>query len=123
MRQIEICELMMASHNFSENYAKCLVAATSEDQLAESDRPRDTHGLSPDELSRMEHEMDLLVREFKVIEESHGKNVLNLVVVSAYLKKLLDNARVVRYLSQRQPEILHQFQKLVEARDLSESEN
>jgi hypothetical protein len=123
MRQIEICELMINSHNFSEGYTKCMVTTTGDDQLVDPERPRESHGLTPEELSRMEHEMNLLVREFKVIEESHGKNVLNLVVVSGYLKKLLDNARVVRYLSQRYPEILHQFQKLAEARDLNDSAN
>ena len=68
----------------------------------------------------MEHEMAMLGREFKVLEESHGKNVLNLVVVIGYLKRLLDSARIVRYMSQRHPEILSQFQKLVELRNLTE---
>lgn len=93
MRQIEIAELMCASHNFSHNYAKCLVTTTPSDQFVEGERARDTHGLTPDEISRMEHEMALLGREFKVLEESHGRNVLNLVVVIGYLKLLLDSAR------------------------------
>jgi len=120
MRQIEIAELMCASHNFSHNYAKCLVTTTPADQLVEGERARDTHGLTPDEISRMEHEMALLGREFKVLEESHGKNVLNLVVVIGYIKQLLDSARVVRHLSQVHPEILTQFQKLAELRNLVE---
>jgi hypothetical protein len=120
MRQIEIAELMCASHNFSQNYAKCLVATTPADQLVAGEQSREFTGLTPDEISRMEHEMSLLGREFKVLEESHGKNVLNLVVVIGYLKQLLDSARVVRYLSQRHPEILSQFQKLAELRNLAE---
>ena len=47
----------------------------------------------------MYHESRLLVRELKAIEESHGKNVLNLVIVTGFLRKLMDNARVVRLLS------------------------
>lgn len=50
-----------------------------------------------------------------LIKESHGKNVLNLVIVNGYLKKFLDNARVMRFLSQNHPEILTEFQKLSEA--------
>ncbi len=65
--------------------------------------------------------METLGREFKVIEESHGKNVLNLVIVNGYLKKLLDNARIVRFLSQNYPEILTEFQKLIEARNLQDA--
>src|SRR5262249_53786533 len=51
MRQIEIAELMCASHNFSANYAKCLVSATSDDQLVDGERPRELRGLSPDEIA------------------------------------------------------------------------
>lgn len=120
MRQIEMAELMCASHNFTQSYAKCLVATTPPEQLVEGEQSREFTGLTPDEISRMEHEMALLGPEFKVLEESHGKNVLNLVVVIGYLKRLLDSARIVRYMSQRHPEILSQFQKLVELRNLTE---
>jgi len=120
MRQIEIAELMCASHNFSHNYARCLVATTPAEQLLEGDRGRETHGLTPDEISRMENEMAILGREFKILEEGHGRNVLNLVVVIGYIKQLLDSARAVRHLSQAHPEILTQFQKLAELRNLIE---
>lgn len=120
MRQIEIAELMCAAHNFSENYAKCLVAATPDEQLVSGERPRELRGLSADELSRMEHEIETLGREFKLIEQSFGKNTLNLVVACGYLKQLLDNARVVRFLSQRHPDILREFQKIIESRSLAD---
>ena len=64
--------------------------------------------------------MEGLQSDFLAIEESHGRNMLNLVIVVSYLKKLLDNARAVRYLSQNHPEILAEFQKLIEARNLPE---
>jgi hypothetical protein len=118
MRQIEMAELMCASHNFSVAYARCLVAATPQEQLSESERPKETNGLTPDEIARMEHEMETLGREFKLIEESHGRNMLDLVLLVGYLRKLLDNARVVRFLSQNYSEILSEFQKIVESRAL-----
>lgn len=120
MRQIEMAELMCASHNFSAGYAKCLVAATPQEQMLESDHPKEIRGLTSEDMARMEREMDTLGREFKIIEESHGRNVLNLVVVVGYLRRLLDNARVVRFLSQIHREILVEFQKLVEARSLGD---
>ncbi len=121
MRQIEMAELMCASRNFSVGYAKCLVAATPQEQMLESDHPKDIRGLTADDMARMEREMDTLGREFKIIEESHGRNVLNLVVVVGYLRRLLDNARVVRFLSQNHREILAEFQKLVETKSLSDA--
>lgn len=121
MRQIEIAELMCAAGNFSVGYAKCLVAASPADQLHETDRPKELRGLTPEDISRMEHEMESLGREFKLIKESHGQNVLNLVIVVGYLRKLLDNARVVRFLSPNHPEILAEFQKLVDAKHLQDT--
>ena len=70
----------------------------------------------------MEREMDSLGRDLRLIEDSHGRNVLNLVLVVGYVKKLLDNARVVRYLSQNYAEILTEFQKITEAKSLAESQ-
>lgn len=121
MRQIEMAELMCASGNYSIGYGRCLVAATPQEQMMDSDHPKEIRGLSPEDIARMEHEMETLGREFKLIEESHGRNVLNLVVVSGYLRRILDNARVVRFLSQSHPEILTEFQKLVEAKNLGDA--
>jgi hypothetical protein len=120
MRQIEIAELMCAANNFSAGYVKCLVAATPPDHLLDGERSKEIRGLSPEDISRMEHELDSLGREFKLIEESHGKNTLNLVLVVGYMRKLLDNPRVARHLSNHHPEILVEFQKLVEARNLAD---
>lgn len=39
--------------------------------------------------------------------------VLNLVLARGYLAKLLDNKQVVRYLKQRQPEVLAEFETIV----------
>jgi hypothetical protein len=116
-----VAELNCAAGNYSEGYVKCLVAATPPDQLVDEELPKEFRGLSPEDVARMEHEMAMLGREFKLIEESHGKNVLNLVIVNGYLNKLLDNARVVRFLSQNHPEILTEFQKLLASRILHEA--
>jgi hypothetical protein len=122
MRQIEMAELMVASNTFSSRYAQCLLAATPQDQLLEPDKPKDIRGLSPEDMSRMEREMEHLGQDLRSVEDSHGRNVLNLVLVVGYLKKLLDNARVVRYLSQHCREILAEFQKIVETKSLGAGE-
>lgn len=123
IRQIEMAELMVSSHNYSVDYAKCLIAATPPEQLVEANRAKEANGLTADEMARMEREMETLGREFRLIEDSHGQNTLNLVVAVAYLKKLIDNARVVRHLSQNYAEVLAEFQKLVETKSLKESQS
>jgi hypothetical protein len=120
LRQIEIAELMCAVSNYSAGYAKCLVTATAVEQLIDAERVKSIRGLSPEDISRMEHETESLGREFALIQESHGKNTLNLVLVVAYLRKILENPRVCRHLSQHHPEIQAEFQKLVEARNLAD---
>ncbi len=118
MRQIEMAELMCATSNFSESYSKCLIAATPTEQLVDKETSREVDGLSSIEMARMEREMDALAKDFKQIDEVHGKNVLNLVIATGYLKSLLDNARVVRYLAGNYPEILTELQKVAESRML-----
>src|SRR5262249_29411384 len=121
MRQIEMAELMVAANNFSTDYATCLIAATPEKDLVDTDKSKVLHGMKPEDVARMEREMELLGRDFLLIEEAHGKNTLNLVLAVAYLRKLLDNASVIKYLSQRHSDILGEFQKLAEAADLKGS--
>lgn len=118
MRQIEMAELMVAANNFSTDYAMCLLAATPEKDLIDTDKNKVLPGMKPEDIARMEREMELLGRDFLMIEESHGKNTLNLVLAVAYLRKLLDHAGVVKYLSQRYPDILGELQKLAESPDL-----
>lgn len=118
MRQIEMAELMVAANNFSTDYATCLIAATPEKDLVDSDKNKVVPGMKAEDIARMERGMEVLGRDFLMIEDSHGKNTLNLVLAIACLRKLLDNASVVKYLSQRYPDILGEFQKLTEAPDL-----
>lgn len=122
MRQIEIAELMIASNTFSTPYAKCLVAATPQDQLAEPERAKEIDGLRPEDIARIEREMNTIEGDFRSIEDSHGRNVLNLVLAVGYVRRLLENAAVVRFLSRRYPEIFAECEKLSAATDLGGSE-
>jgi hypothetical protein len=121
MRQIEIAELMRAAGNYTVAYVKRLVAASDVEQTVEGNRPRQLQMLSPEDVSRMEHEMVQLSRNFRVIEESHRKNTLHRVIATGYLRKLLEDARILRFLLQNYPEILSEFQKLVDNRTLHQA--
>jgi hypothetical protein len=63
--------------------------------------------------------MEGLEQDFRSLEESHGKNVLNLVLVTAYLRKLLDNPAVSKFLTSRHADIHAEFRKLVDTASLS----
>ena len=115
MRQVEVAELMIAMNNFSITYSKALLAATPQDLLVESGQPKAFKGISPEQIARMEKEMASLQRQMKLIEESYGPDHLNLVLARGYLVSLLNNERVVRYLSRNHGEMLGAFQKISEA--------
>jgi ParB-like chromosome segregation protein Spo0J len=114
LRQIEAAELMVAMNKYTIGYAKSLVAATPQSQFAEGYKPRAIKGLSEEQRGLMERESANLDREFRIAEQSYGTDHLDLVLANGYLGKLLNNARVVRYLAQHDQEILVEFQKLVE---------
>jgi len=122
IRQIEMSELMIASNNYSHVYAECLFAATPKEQLIDSEKEKEIEGLTTEDVARMEREMENLGRDFAQIEDTHGRNTLHLTIVVAYIKRLLDNARVVRYLSQHHSELLIEFQKLAESKSVSNGE-
>jgi hypothetical protein len=118
VRQIEIAELMVSANNFTVGYAEALVLGTPQDQLANPEEPKQKDGLTAEEIAKMEAEMETLERDFKAVEETYGENNLNLTVARGYIKKLLENAKVTRFLSTHQSEILSEFEAIAAAESL-----
>ena len=111
----KVCaEVMIAMNKFTTRYARSLLLATPQSQLVEQVNPKQTRGLTDEQIALMERESAGLEREFKIAEQSYGTDHLDLVLTNGYISKLLANARVVRYLAQNQREILTELQKLVE---------
>ncbi len=110
LRQIEMAELMVSANIFTRGYAEALVMGTPKDQLINPDKPKKAKGLSAEDLARMEHEMRAVEPNFKAVEQSYGENVLNLTLARGYIKKLLQNAKVVRFLSAKHSEVFAEFE-------------
>jgi hypothetical protein len=113
LRQIEMAELMVSGNNFTCGYAEALVMGTSKDQLTDPDKPKQVKGLSVEDLARMEQEMKAVEPNFKAVEQSYGENMLNLTLAKAYVKKLLLNVKVVRFLTSKHSDILSEFEVVV----------
>lgn len=118
MRQIEVAELLVAASNCSVPYVKALLAATDPAMLIDGGKDEVVEGLTPEQVVKMEKEMESLQRDLKVVEESHGNGVFNLVLARGYLAKLFENARVVRYLSQHYSDIFRELQAVCETAPL-----
>jgi len=118
VRQIEIAELMVGTHSYSKAYVEALLLATPEDQLVHATKPKKPKGLSAEHLAKMEQEMEMLQRDLKAVEKSYGQNVLSLTLARSYVRKLLDNAEIQRFLNARYADVLQEFTALVELESL-----
>jgi len=112
LRQIEIAELMESANNFTKGYAEALVLGTPKDQLANPEEPKQKAGMSAEEIARLEAEMESLERDVKAVEETYGENMLNLTLARGYFKKLLENAKVVRFLNGNYRDFLTEFEAI-----------
>jgi hypothetical protein len=117
-RQIEMAELMVSVNNFSQVYADALLMSTPKEHLLNPDKPKMKVMMSPEEVARMESEMEILERDFKAVEESYGENMLNFTFARGYVRKLLDNAKIVRFLSSRYSDLFTEFEDIASAEKL-----
>lgn len=53
--------------------------------------------------------------QYRLVEQTYGQDVLNLVLARGYLAKLLENEKASKYLRRVQPDVLDQFTSIVEA--------
>ncbi|AHB77227.1 plasmid partitioning protein RepB C-terminal domain-containing protein [Pandoraea pnomenusa] len=119
-RQVECVELMLTANNMTVAYAEALLAATPPQLLVSEKRPRKMAGVTAEQMVKMEREMGNLQGQLKLVEKSYGQDVLNLVLAKGFLVKLLDNKAVVRYIRQQYPEVLEQFEVIVETTSLDQ---
>jgi len=117
-RQVECVELMISANNLSASYAEAMLVATPVELLVDGKKPSKLAGVSPEQIARMEREMSNVQAQYRLVEESYGQDVMDLVLAQGYIAKLLDNTEVTRYLKRRQPEILVEFERLVQTASL-----
>jgi len=113
LRQIEIAELMVSANNFAIGYAEALIIGTPKDQLVSPAKAKRKAGLSQEDVARMEQEMEALERDFKSVEAAYTDNMMILTISRTYIKKLLENGKIVRFLNANHGEILSEFEAIV----------
>ena len=108
-RQVECAELMLSANNLTVAYAEALLVATPVQALVTDKRARKLAGVTPDQLARMEREMANLQGQYRLVEQSYGQDVLNLVLAKGYLIKLMENTLVAKFLKAKHPDMHEQF--------------
>lgn len=116
IRQVEAAELMMGQSNFTATFAKAILAATPDAMLVDprKKKPGGERAVTAEQIARLERELAGLQAQVKTVEETYGIDNLHLTVTKGYIRKLLGNARVVRWLSQHRQEYLSEFQSIAE---------
>jgi len=114
-RQIECAELMIAANRVTASYVRCLLSGTQASMLVDAKKPTRPANLSQEQVVRMEHEMTNLLGQYKIAEQSHSEDMLNLMLARGYVVKLMENTRAMKYMQARFPEVLEEFSKIVES--------
>ena len=113
LRQMAAAELMVQHNNFSVAYASAILAGTPLGDLIAGAKPK-PKGVTPAAMARLERELENLQGAVSAVQESFSKDNLHLTVAKGYLKKLLANRPVLRFLGDRYPELLEQFQSIAD---------
>jgi len=114
-RQIEMAEMMVTMNNYVTGYAEALVLGTPQHQLVNPDEPKKKAGMSAEDIARMESEMESLERDLKAVTDNYTENIFTLQTAQTYIKNLLKNAKVVRYLNANHAEIYSEFETIAAA--------
>ncbi len=119
-RQVECVELMVAANNVSVAYAEALLVATPATRLVDGKKLTKLTGVTQEQMAKMEREMGNLQEQYKLVEQTYGQDVLNLVLARGFLSRLLENESVLKYLTNRQPDLLQEFQSILEITSLDQ---
>lgn len=117
-KQFAAAEMMAAMDNLTVSYARAILAATPQSDLARPDQPKKVPGVTPDQMARMERELEALNASFQARQATFGDDVLQLVLSARYVERLIANENVAAYLSSRHPEIIAQFRTVAQATSL-----
>lgn len=120
-RQVEAAQLLIDQGNYSVKFAKALLFATPDRELVD---PRQKKSTGPrlqtaERMARLERELASLQTQARSYEEAYAINNLHLTLAKTYLGKLLKRPRIMRWLSQNQPDYLEQFQLIAEIEGLT----
>jgi hypothetical protein len=118
IRQIEMAEMMASSGTYTAGYARALLMTTKKEQLVKPDPPKGQARIKSEDLARIEHEMRVQEKDYRMLDESYNQDIMNLTIARGYLRLLLDNSRVVKFLAKHHHELLHEFQRIVDAKSL-----
>jgi RepB plasmid partitioning protein/ParB-like nuclease domain len=114
IRQIEAAEMMTSANRFTVPYAKMIHAATREELLVEPKKTKQVDA-TPEDIARMERQMEKLYQDYKLVEDTLGETMLVLVVAKGYVARLMRNENVSAYLDRHHPDLARELSAVMAA--------
>lgn len=112
-RQVRVAMIMNDQNRFGFIFAKSLLSGTPESQLVEGAAKRRISPAALEKRVRLEEENISLGEDIRSLKETYGTDMLNLTLLQAYLKRLLENEKVASYLQKYHPVICDKFAEVV----------
>ncbi|HPX60397.1 MAG TPA: plasmid partitioning protein RepB C-terminal domain-containing protein [Deltaproteobacteria bacterium] len=113
-RQINAAMLMNDQNKFTSSYAKALLDATPANQLVNKGKPKKETPAILARQARLEEESLALSREIGSLKEQYGTAMIDMTSMQAYLKSLLGNEAVAKYLRELHGPIHDKFKEIAE---------
>lgn len=114
LRQITAAMLMNDQNKFNCNYAKALLAATSVNQLVNKGKPKKETPAILARQARLEEESLALSSEIGSLKEQYGTAMIDMTSMQAYLKRLIGNEAVAKYLREFNVSFYDKFKEIAE---------
>ena len=113
-RQINAAMLMNDQNKFNCNYAKALLDATPANQLVNKGKPKKETPAILARQARLEEESLALSTEIGSLKEQYGTAMIDMTSMQAYLKSLLGNDAVAKYLRELHGPTYDKFKQIAE---------
>jgi hypothetical protein len=101
--QIATVELMVLRNDFSVSFAKTRLAISPPALLSKASTARQLKANANAADALLGEDTDGLIQNLKAIEETYGADVLTLTVACAYLDRLFEHEKILRYLDKNHP--------------------
>ena len=115
MAQIGAVEMMISANRYTGAYTKVLLASMQPEKLVLPEKQTVLKGVSPEDIARMEREMERLQQQYRNVEENLGDTMFTLVVAKGYLTKLLKNDTIADYLNRHHGSMLGETRTVMDA--------
>jgi ParB-like chromosome segregation protein Spo0J len=113
-RQIIAAMLMNDQNKFNCNYAKALLDATPANQLVNKGKPKKETPAILARQARLEEESLALSTEIGSLKEQYGSAMIDVTSMQAYLKRLVGNEAVAKYLRDFNESFYDKFKEIAE---------